>query len=296
MKKILVIISFMLLMIFGIASCGKNEANNQVIVTTNNEKQQSDSNNENVEQDNPEEHKEEVSEIDEKEVEYINVAPEEVRIPILMYHSISDDDPNNNLLVPPSMFEEQMAWLEANEFTAMNLDEALEAMETGKVPKRPVVITFDDGYSDNYTSAFPSLKNHGLKATFFVITDGVDNGYYMSTDMLKEMQTAGMSIENHTANHLELDKLSREDAYDSIKRAQDFLRNNIGADANYLCYPVGKYNDETIEIGKELGIKAATTTLGGISSISDGLYQLKRVRIYPMNIESFASIFSEYIY
>ena len=119
----------------------------------------------------------------------------------------------------------------------------------------------------------------------------------MSTDMLKEMQTAGMSIENHTANHLELDKLSREDAYDSIKRAQDFLRNNIGADANYLCYPVGKYNDETIEIGKELGIKAATTTLGGISFfISDGLYQLKRVRIYPMNIESFASIFSEYIY
>ena len=249
MKKILVIISFILLMIFGIASCGKNEANNQVIVTTNNEKQQSDSNNENVEQDNREEHKEEVSEIEEKEVEYINVAPEEVRIPILMYHSISDDDPNNNLLVPPSMFEEQMAWLEANEFTAMNLDEALEAMETGRVPKRPVVITFDDGYSDNYTSAFPSLKNHGLKATFFVITDGVDNGYYMSTDMLKEMQAAGMSIENHTANHLELDKLSREDAYDSIKRAQDFLRNNIGADANYLCYPVGKYNDETIEIG-----------------------------------------------
>ena len=226
----------------------------------------------------------------------INIAPEEVRIPILMYHSISDDDPNNNLLVPPSMFEEQMAWLEANEFTAMDLDEALESMETGKVPKRPVVITFDDGYSDNYTSAFPTLKNHGLKATFFVITDGVDDGYYMSSDMLKEMQAAGMSIQNHTANHLELDKLSREDAYDSIKRGQDFLRNNIGSDANYLCYPVGKYNDETIEIEKELGIKAATTTQGGISSMGDGLYQLKRVRIYPMGIESFASIFSEYIY
>lgn len=213
-----------------------------------------------------------------------------------MYHSISDEDPNNNLLVPPSMFEEQMAWLEANGFTAMNLDEALESMETGKVPKRPVVITFDDGYLDNYTSAFPSLKNHGLKATFFVITDGVDNGYYMSSDMLKEMQAAGMSIENHTANHLELDKLSREDAYDSIKRGQDFLRNNIGSDGNYLCYPVGKYNEETIEIQKELGIKAATTTQGGISSIGDGLYQLKRVRIYPMSIESFSSIFSEYIY
>ena len=288
MKKFLLIISFMLLMVFGIVSCGKNEENNKPIDATKNEEQQIDDNNENVEQDNQEEHEEEESKVEEKEVEYINISPEEVRIPILMYHSISDDDPNNNLLVPPNMFEEQMAWLEANEFTAMSLDEALEAMETGKVPKRPVVITFDDGYSDNYTSAFPSLKNHGLKATFFVITDGVDNGYYMSSDMLKEMQAAGMSIE--------LDKLSREDAYDAIKRGQDFLRNNIGSDGNYLCYPVGKYNDETIEIQKELGIKAATTTQGGISSIGDGLYQLKRVRIYPMSIESFSSIFSEYIY
>lgn len=291
MRKFLLTISFMLLIIFGIVSCGKNEENNKSIDTTKNEEQQSDNNNEIVEQDNQEENKEE-----ENKLEYINIAPEEVKIPILMYHSISDDDPNNNLLVPPSMFEEQMAWLEANEFTAMDLDEALDAMETGKVPKRPVVITFDDGYSDNYTSAFPSLKNHGLKATFFVITDGVDDGYYMSSEMLKEMQSNGMSIQNHTANHLELDKLSREDAYDTIKRGQDFLRNNIGSDANYLCYPVGKYNSETIEIEKELGIKAATTTQGGISSIDDGLYQLKRVRIYPMSIESFSSIFSEYIY
>ena len=291
MRKFLLTISFMLLIIFGIVSCGKNEENNKSIDTTKNEEQQSDNNNESVEQDNQEENKEE-----ENKLEYINIAPEEVKIPILMYHSISDDDPNNNLLVPPSMFEEQMAWLEANEFTAMDLDEVLDAMETGKVPKRPVVITFDDGYSDNYTSAFPSLKNHGLKATFFVITDGVDDGYYMSSEMLKEMQSNGMSIQNHTANHLELDKLSREDAYDTIKRGQDFLRNNIGSDANYLCYPVGKYNSETIEIEKELGIKAATTTQGGISSIGDGLYQLKRVRIYPMSIESFSSIFSEYIY
>ena len=291
MRKFLLTISFMLLIIFGIVSCGKNEENNKSIDTTKNEEQQSHNNNESVEQDNQEENNEE-----ENKLEYLNIAPEEVKIPILMYHSISDDDPNNNLLVPPSMFEEQMAWLEANEFTAMNLDEALDAMETGKVPKRPVVITFDDGYSDNYTNAFPSLKNHGLKATFFVITDGVDDGYYMSSEMLKEMQSNGMSIQNHTANHLELDKLSREDAYDTIKRGQDFLRNNIGSDANYLCYPVGKYNSETIEIEKELGIKAATTTQGGISSIGDGLYQLKRVRIYPMSIESFSSIFSEYIY
>lgn len=292
MKKFITLILSLLLINFGLISCVKTqEANDKNSGEIRNEESEKNTD------DKGENTEENLSNKEEKvDIEYINIAPEDVRIPILMYHSISDEDPNNNLLVPPAMFEEQMAWLEENNFTAMSMDEVLEAMETGKVPKRPIAITFDDGYSDNYISAFPSLKNHGLKATFFVITDGVDDGYYMSSDMLKEMQEAGMSIENHTANHLELDKLSREDAYDSIKRGQDFLRNVIGSDGNYLCYPVGKYSNETIEIAKELGIKAATTTQGGISSISDGVYQLKRVRISPMSIDGFAAIFSEYIY
>lgn len=231
-------------------------------------------------------------------IEYINVPVEEVRIPILMYHSICNDDPNNSLMIPTEMFAEQMEWLRENDFTAMSMDEVIEAMNTGKVPKRPVLITFDDGYADNYINAFSELKNNNLKGTFFIISDTIteEGGYYMSTSMLKEMKEAGMEIENHTANHLELNNLSREDAIDSIKRGQEFLRSVIGSNGNYLCYPVGRYSDETIEIQKELGIKAALTTQGGISSIADGKYELKRIRISPMNIENFAGIFSEYMY
>lgn len=231
-------------------------------------------------------------------IEYINVPVEEVRIPILMYHSICNDDPNNSLMIPTEMFAEQMEWLRENDFTAMSMDDVIEAMNTGKVPKRPVLITFDDGYADNYINAFPELKNNNLKGTFFIISDTIteEGGYYMSTSMLKEMKEAGMEIENHTANHLELNNLSREDAIDSIKRGQEFLRSVIGSNGNYLCYPVGRYSDETIEIQKELGIKAALTTQGGISSIADGKYELKRIRISPMNIENFAGIFSEYMY
>ena len=240
----------------------------------------------------------EKEEKEEELIEYINVPVEEVRIPILMYHSICNDDPNNSLMIPTEMFAEQMEWLRENDFTAMSMDEVIEAMNTGKVPKRPVLITFDDGYADNYINAFSELKNNNLKGTFFIISDTIteEGGYYMSTSMLKEMKEAGMEIENHTANHLELNNLSREDAIDSIKRGQEFLRSVIGSNGNYLCYPVGRYSDETIEIQKELGIKAALTTQGGISSIADGKYELKRIRISPMNIENFAEIFSEYMY
>ena len=99
----------------------------------------------------------------EEAVEYIQLKSNEVNIPILMYYSISDVDSNNNLLMPPSMFKQQMEWLKSNNFTAMTLDEVVTSMETGKVPKRPVVLTFDDGYVDNYTVAYPILKESGLK-------------------------------------------------------------------------------------------------------------------------------------
>lgn len=298
MKKIFKSIAILLILSFSIIGCSNNEIVKEDQLGITNEIQIGENHeDEGMEVDNiPEEESIEDNVEEESTVEYINIVSEEVRIPILMYHSISDDDPNNSLLVPPAMFDEQMAWLEENKFTAMTMDEAMEAMNSGIVPKRPVVITFDDGYMDNYISAFPSLKEHNMKGTFFVITSGVGNGYYMSADMLREMQDVGMSIENHTENHVELNNLTREEAINEIKNAQTFLREVIGSEANYLCYPVGRYSDETIEIAKELGIKAAVTTQGGISQTIDGSYELKRVRVSPMSIESFAEIFSEYIY
>lgn len=291
----------------------KDEANANINTATKN-KENSEANKEEVDTEKPVKEQEETGEGTDKEnqtatdnaidepvvqqenIEYITVSPEEVRIPILMYHSISDANPDNSLLVPPAMFKNQMDWLKNNGFTTMTMDEVVDAMNTGKVPKKPVVVSFDDGYVDNYTSAYPVLKENNMKGVFFVITDymGETAGGSMSIDMLKEMKEAGMEIESHTSNHLELNSLSREDAYASIKNGQDFLKNVIGVESKYLCYPVGRYNDTTIEIEKELGIKAAVTTQGGISTISDGFYQLKRVRISPMSIEGFAGIFADF--
>lgn len=228
-------------------------------------------------------------------IEYINLSPEEVYIPILMYHSIAGDDPNNNLLVAPEMFNEQMKWLSDNGFTAMSLNEVNEAFSTGKVPKKPVAITFDDGYADNYLEAFPILKQYNMKGTFFIITNNTDkDGYYMTSDMLREMKAAGMSIENHTAYHFELGGASLEDQKQSIEDGQRYLNENIGVEGSFLCYPAGKYDETTIDLDKELSVKAAVTTEYGLASINDGIYTLKRIRISPMNLDSFASIFSSF--
>lgn len=232
----------------------------------------------------------------EDEVNYLTLDVNEVRIPILMYHSISDSDPNNTLLVPINQFEEQVKWLSEEGFTPMLLDDVVQAFDTGKVPEKPVVITFDDGYADNYTDAYRILKQYNMKATFFIITEQIDaDSWYMNSNMLKEMSNNGMGIENHTSIHVEFTNISREDKISIIKDGMNELKESVGVESKFVCYPVGKYDDETIEVEKELGIKAAVTTEGGISSLSDGLYSLKRIRISPMDIENFKGIFSDFL-
>lgn len=309
-KKIsLLCLLFMLMVVFTACYSSKNKINiNTAIKSKLNSEENENSNEAEVNVDITEEFQSE--EINEEnvgqeikeptneivEIEYIIMEPQNVKIPILMYHSISDANPDNNLLIPPEMFKEQMEWLKNSGFTTMTIDEAVDSMTTGKVPKKPVVITFDDGYVDNYTKAFPILKENNMKGVFFVITDYMSETAlnFMSIDMLKEMKASGMEIENHTSNHLELNSLSREDAYNSIKNGQNFLKDILGIESKYLCYPVGRYNEVTIEIEKELGIKAAVTTEFGTSSSEDGFYELKRVRISPMSIENFRGIFAEF--
>lgn len=228
--------------------------------------------------------------------DYETLNVNDVRIPILMYHSISDADSNNSLLIPVKDFEEQIKWLKENGFTPMLLDDVVQAYTTGYVPKRPVAITFDDGYSDNYTEAYRILKENSMKGTFFIITNNTDNdGFYMNSAMLKEMKDSGMGIENHTSKHIEFTTISREDKFNIIKEGRDKLKEKVGVESNYICYPVGRYDDETIEVEKEMVIKAAVTTEYGISSLSDGLYSLKRVRIFPMSIQAFKDIFKEFL-
>ncbi len=230
------------------------------------------------------------------ENDYVTLNINDVRIPILMYHSISDADPNNSLLIPVKQFEEQIKWLKESGFTPMLLDDIVEAYTTGYVPKKPVAITFDDGYSDNYTDAYRILKENNMKGTFFIITNNIDaDGFYMNSAMLKEMKEGGMGIENHTSRHIEFTNISRDDKANIIVEGINELKEKVGADSKYICYPVGRYDEETIEVEKEIGIKAAVTTEYGISSINDGLYSLKRVRIFPMDIESFKNIFKDFL-
>lgn len=201
-------------------------------------------------------------------------------IPVLMYHSIMYEK-GNELRVPKEKFYEQMKYLKENGYTTLSLNELYDFLINNKpVPEKSIAITFDDGYVDNYTNAYPVLKEFGFKATIFVITCTVDkDSSYLTSSQLKELESNGIQIEGHTVNHDELSKLPYDKQLKTLKDSKKFIDDLLGKEVKYTAYPFGKYNGETIKAAKEAGYTMAFTTIGGWADKSDGIMTLNRVYV-----------------
>ena len=201
-------------------------------------------------------------------------------VPILMYHYIriapEGDTLGQNLSVTPTNFASQMQWLKENNYTTLNLSDLADPnkKEISRIisdKKKPIIITFDDGYEDAYTNAWPILKENGFNGTFFIIRNFVGRVEYMNQNQIDILSKAGMKIGSHSLSHPSLEKASdtdqRTQIFDSKESAQTF------------CYPAGKYNDMTIALLKKAGYSAAVTTQPGIADENSSLFELPRVRM-----------------
>ncbi len=195
-----------------------------------------------------------------------------IRVPILMYHYISvpPEDADRyriNLSVPPDRFHQQMAYLAANSYHVIDLYDVIDALvRNTPLPERPVVLTFDDGYADNYENAYPILEEFGFKGTFFVLPELIDNRHpaYMSWEMIHEMAARGHRFESHTKNHPDLTTLGRAELIWQILGSQETLAAHLGYKPRFFAYPSGRYNEKTLNILQELNFWGAVTTQGGV--------------------------------
>lgn len=200
------------------------------------------------------------------------------RIPVLMYHSINYEK-GNILRVPKEKFAAQMKWLYDNGYKTLSLDELYNAVSQNKpIPEKSVVLTFDDGYGDNYYDAFPVIKQYHFKATVFMITSDIDKAKdnYLTADQLKEMDAGGMRIECHTVTHPDLSTLSYKSQYKQLSDSKTALENLLGHSIDYIAYPSGKYNDNTIKAAQQLNYKLCFKMKGGVGSITDNRYEFPR--------------------
>jgi peptidoglycan/xylan/chitin deacetylase (PgdA/CDA1 family) len=208
-------------------------------------------------------------------------------VPILMYHylSVPPADANiyrKDLSVAPDLFAQQLDRLLAEGYTTVSLYELAQALQTGaSLPEKPVILTFDDGYRDNYQNAFPALRDRGMKATFFVVTDFMDEERpeYMTWEMAREMLAGGMSIESHGRNHASLE--GRDDDY-LIWQAlgsMETIQYELGVRPRFVAYPAGEYDENTERVFASAGYWAGVTTVQGATHASDNPFELTRVRM-----------------
>ncbi|MEM2153204.1 MAG: polysaccharide deacetylase family protein [Candidatus Bathyarchaeia archaeon] len=205
-------------------------------------------------------------------------------IPVLLYHSIGENKSIHT--VHPKEFEKQMRYLKKN-YEVKSLSEILDFVE-GKdnPPKNVVAITFDDGYQDIYTNAYPILKKHDFPATVFITT-----GYcgrempltniklkMLSWDEVRKLAEGGIEIGAHTVTHRVLTELSLKEAREEMFRSKDEVEKRIGRRVLYFAYPKGKANRELLNLAKEVGFKAAFWGEGMIK-VGDNPYALKRVSV-----------------
>lgn len=201
-------------------------------------------------------------------------------VPVLMYHSIACEE-GNPVRVPEEKFKEQMKYLKDNGYTTLTLSELYDyLMKDTPIPEKSLVLTFDDGYVDNYKSAYPILKEYGFKGTVFVITSLIDkDDSYLTSEQIKEMQENGMDIESHTVNHEHLKDLNYEEQLSTLKDSKEFLENILNKEVRYIAYPYGEYNEDTLKAVKDAGYIMGFTTDGRWSDKTDGILTLDRVYI-----------------
>ncbi len=201
-------------------------------------------------------------------------------VPILMYHGVSDGK-NSTMFVAPVNFEKQMKFLHDGGYTVISLDDLVNGIEEGgSFGSKTVAITFDDGYEDNYVSAFPVLARYGMPATIFIIT-GYMSGKegYLNWDQVRLMSRNGIHFGGHTRNDVYLPSIEKEAIlWDEIAGSKEDIEKNTGKEASFFCYPTGGFSEKVKEIVKKAGYKGACTTNRGRRTAGD-VYELSRVKI-----------------
>lgn len=209
-------------------------------------------------------------------------------VPILTYHSI--DDSGSLLSTSPRLFSQQMRFLKEKDFRVISLKMLVEHFSRqAPLHPRSVVLTFDDGYKNNYEMALPILKSFDFSATFFIATDFIGKKspwmkndlsvdlLILSWDEIKEMAENGMDIQPHSCSHRHLPQLARDEIEWEMSESRGTIEREVGGKADLFCYPYGEFNETCIDALCALQFKAAVTIRYGRKNSMANLYALQRV-------------------
>ena len=221
-------------------------------------------------------------------------------IPILMYHAVEDalrPPKYKHFYVLAAEFAGQIRMLRRAGYQAITFADLAGARDgTKALPRKPVLLTFDDGYANLLTNVHPLLREIGFPYTVFlvpgkvgttndwVIPDGYEATPLLDWTQIAEMRAdGGVEFHSHTMTHPHLAEIGREIAREEMRRSKDMLEQRLGAATDVLCYPYGNYNQSVVQEAAEIGYRMAVTTEFGrarVGDLADDPLRLPRISIY----------------
>ena len=219
-----------------------------------------------------------------------------MKIPIICYHKVGlaeKRDARPALFIKPFQFKLQMFIIKLLGYETITIEEFLKGRKLSV--KKPVLITFDDGYENNYLNAYPVLKKMGLAATICICTGfiGKKNAIfekekqikgkkpenYLTEEEIIEMSQNDISFCSHSVNHYYMDELNESDIVKEIIISKKYIEKLLSKKIDFFCYPYGKYNKNVIEALRNAGYLGAFTIKRGKVSREDNPFELKRLVI-----------------
>lgn len=213
-----------------------------------------------------------------------SVATSSVKVPIFVYHSVRPYEPEPKEIdefdITPELFERQLQYLEDNGFTAISMDALVDFLTKAKpLPPKSVILTFDDGWENQYTYAFPLLKKYNDTATFFIFTNAIDYRHFLTWQEIEEMHKSGMEIGSHTKSHPYLSKLSYDVLREEISESKKILEKHLGMRITAFSSPFGYSNTAIVSLITDAGYTSGRTLYRGVHHAKDDLLKLKSILV-----------------
>jgi peptidoglycan/xylan/chitin deacetylase (PgdA/CDA1 family) len=221
-----------------------------------------------------------------------------MQIPVLAYHKIDDPTADIKLrgaFTSPKNFARQMSYLKKCNFEFYTASELIDFYrQHGTFPPRAITLTFDDGWKDNYTNAFPIMKKLGIRATIFlvpscigemsekVVAEGEGEREHLAPEDVLEMSEYGIEFGSHTLNHKLLHKASDEEVEFEVTESKKEIETLLGKPCQVFAYPAGFYTVAAQNAVRRAGYIAAFSTVYGEQE-NVNLYALNRIEILRRN-------------
>jgi peptidoglycan/xylan/chitin deacetylase (PgdA/CDA1 family) len=203
-------------------------------------------------------------------------------VPILMYHVIADPPagaPYPELFVSRADFEGQMRWLERRGYRPVTLRAVWDHWHRGApLPKKPIVLTFDDGYREVADDALPTMRERRWPGVLNLTVKNLHIAGGLSETLVRRLISAGWEIDAHSLTHPDLTGLDEESLTREIAGARKELRRRFDVAVEFFCYPAGRYDTRVIAVVRRAGYLGATTTIDGLAD-PHRPYELRRVRV-----------------